>query len=600
MPAVTSSVRGSGLRAPLPTVLFAAMIGVVTLVGGPRLGWLAGGATTAPAPAPDGGVAAEPGAPPSARFAYRLTRVVDEGTGTYAGYQDALVASGSYEITPADGALAIEASYRWRYQGERCEDGEETRQARASLSDRLYVGRTDLDDYDETPGSTPLGVWLWVSPSVQTGETVRILEHDFTVQRGDHVEIGETIVPAFVAETHGETVRDDAYGHFRVLYTDSYWFDEATGYFLRSEHTEVDDNDEAGFEQREVATVTSASYLPEDVSVPNHPVARCPVVQHEFGLRHAERQRIVGGGAVAVSRGVLYVLYRLARPRAHRPTVDGHEVEITRIRRPEELPASLALGSGPLAAFVPHLARVALRAGEDVRVARSGERVIGVGIADEVARTAAIFAPHADACELLRRDLGVTEHFTGHRHESLPSVVSAARAAGTSEATPGYNLVETYVVLEGDTKPSPAYDATLVNRATTEDLPALAELSQRVTGHKREAYREAMLEEGVVALVARVKGRIVGAVYLSVAGDRARLSQLAVEPSARGKGVGAELVRAAISHAAVLGAVRIVTEIPPEGVGVRALLEAQGLAATGSLFLESAAATRTERTSAWR
>ncbi len=600
MPAVTSSVRGSCRPAALPAVLFVATIGAVTLVAGPRPGWLLGGPTTARAQDADGGVAPEPGAPPSARFAYRLRRVVDEGNGTYTGYQDSLVATGSYEITPVSGSLAIEASYRWRYQGERCEDGEERRQARASLSDRLYVGRTDLDDYDETPESTPLGVWLWISPAVQSGQTVRILEHDFTVQRGEHVEIGDTVVPAFVAETHGETVRDDAYGHFRVLYSDSYWFDEVTGYFLRSEHTEVDENDQAGFEQREVATVTSASYLPADLSLPEHPVARCPVAPRHSGLSHANRQRIVGAGAVAVFLGVFYFLYRLARPRPPAPTIDGHEPEITRVRGPNDMPPDLAVGATPLAPFVPHLARIALRAGERVSVARTGDRVIGVGIADQVAGTAAIFAPHADACELLRRDLGITHHFTEHRHESLPSVVSAARVAGKSEATPGYNLVETFVVLEGDTQPSPAYDAAVVTRAERDDLPALAELSLQVTGQKREAYRVAMLEEGVVALVARRNGRVVGAVYVSVAGDRARLSQLAVDASARGEGLGAELVRSAISHAAALGAVRIAAEIPPDAVGVRALLEAQGLSACGSLYLESAASVRPDGRVLWR
>lgn len=213
-----------------------------------------------------------PGLPtPEASFDYRLTRTVDQGRGTYAGYRDSLVASGRYAVRTDGDELHIDASYRWRYQGERCEDGEETRSVRAGVGDRRYRGRTDLDEYDDTPPETPLGVWMWIPPSTPDGASVRILEHEYVVDREAEVEIAGTTRPAIAASAHGTGLRNDAYGRFRTSWNETYFFDPETGFVLRIERSEVDDNDEAGFDVIETLQVTRASYLP-----PNSVRMRCP------------------------------------------------------------------------------------------------------------------------------------------------------------------------------------------------------------------------------------------------------------------------------------------------------------------------------------
>jgi hypothetical protein len=197
---------------------------------------------------------------------YTVRRSVGEGGGAYEGYGDRLEAAGRYDFTSDASTLRVVASYRWIYLGERCEDGVVDRSVVVGLSDRLYRGQTDLDDYDDHAGG-PFAAWLWVPPSLGIGDHARILERDFVVVDDAPIRINGVAAPirALRLRAEGADRREDAYGSFRTSFVDEYWFDRASGYVLRSVYRE---NDEGAFEGApasfvwtEEVEVNGASYL---------------------------------------------------------------------------------------------------------------------------------------------------------------------------------------------------------------------------------------------------------------------------------------------------------------------------------------------------
>ncbi|GAB4215335.1 MAG: hypothetical protein OHK0013_40800 [Sandaracinaceae bacterium] len=538
--------------------------------------WLWSGSSAAQTP--------EGSTPPAAWFRYRTERTVTNGTGEYAGYSDSLVAQGRYAIAPPSAnGLRIRALYAWRYMGESCDQGFEDRIAEVALPSRLYVGRTDLDDYDEHEG--PLAVWAWVPPTLVAGDGVRILERDFVVTGVEEVEIAGRTVRAIVASTQGRDERDDAYGRFRTRFTDTYWFDAATGYFLRSLYEEVDENERASFEWTERVQVTAASYLDGTEDHGAVAVGDCPSTSQREEPREDSDWLLYAALLALVVAGWL-----ATRPRAPEPTA---MFETERVSRAEEVPTSFGLTQiGP---FVPHLARCALRAGETVMVARSADgRFGGIGWTDRAQRVAWIDASDGDACEAIRRALGVEEFFSSRQFATLPSVAEAARASGRS-APHAYNVLDRVAVWSSNELRALAYDAERVVRIDQGDLAALVALVERVRGTPDHGWVAACVAEGDLALGIRDDRGLVGAVLLTVAGPLARLHTLVVAEEARGRGHARELVRAALSKARALGAQSVVAEVHDSELGAMSLLREAGFEPRDTLWLLTASAVRTDR-----
>ena len=84
-----------------------------------------------------------------------------------------------------------------------------------------------------------------------------------------------------------------------------------------------------------------------------------------------------------------------------------------------------------------------------------------------------------------------------------------------------------------------------VERATTEDLPAIIGLLV-----KSQLTVEGLTDHLATSLVARNQTTIVGTVTLEMFDDGALLRSLAVEPAARGRGIGHRLVHESIALAA--------------------------------------------------
>jgi GNAT superfamily N-acetyltransferase len=561
--------------------------------------------------APASRLAAQEGAAPAPGWmTYTNHRSVAEGGGAYAGYSDRLDAAGRYDFASDASALTITASYRWRYVGERCEDGAVDRHVVVGLDDRLYERETDLDDYDDRPGA-PFATWVWLPPSLAIGDHVRILERDFVVVGEEPVSLEAVPVPvvAIHLRAEGSDRRDDAYGSFQTRFVDEYWFDRASGYFLRSAYREDDDGTfegaPASFVWTEVVEVNAASYLPgttprEIVGMgcddPMPPPRASP---EELGLVAA----LLGGGAcmtfgvVAVPFllivGLVFVLRRRTQPYLR---IQGQVASTRLVKRIEELPAIAPEDSPRFGPFLRHFVAQALAAGENVAVCElADKRCVGLGLSDREARISSIFAKDGDACELLRARLGWTELFTEHRHEVIPSVLAAAQAARSAKVPNAYNVLETYEILELAAPSAQAYDTAVVTRMSTEDLAEVSRLSQEVYGIASSAWLAAALSVGDVGYVARVEGALVGYGFASVCGDVGRLYGNTVSPAHRGKGLGRELVRARISGCVGLGASRVLTEVATWNVGSLELLRAQGFATVGTMWVESSLAIRPER-----
>ena len=101
--------------------------------------------------------------------------------------------------------------------------------------------------------------------------------------------------------------------------------------------------------------------------------------------------------------------------------------------------------------------------------------------------------------------------------------------------------------------------------ATPQDAEAFRALNEQwITEHfALEAEDRRQLDDPVVAivrpggqvLVAESEGAVVGCVALRPAGDRVyELSKMAVTPQVRGRGVGRQVLQAAVDRAAALGA----------------------------------------------
>ena len=95
------------------------------------------------------------------------------------------------------------------------------------------------------------------------------------------------------------------------------------------------------------------------------------------------------------------------------------------------------------------------------------------------------------------------------------------------------------------------------------------------------AQLTACLSADDVFLVAERAGAIVGYAIAQVAADEAEIVNVAVAPTARGRGIGRALVRSAVAAAASCGARAVYLEVRESNAVARRLYEAEGFAVAG-------------------
>lgn len=122
-------------------------------------------------------------------------------------------------------------------------------------------------------------------------------------------------------------------------------------------------------------------------------------------------------------------------------------------------------------------------------------------------------------------------------------------------------------------------------RAT--DLPALLALEQTFPGDRMSArqFRHHLASPRARWRVAEADGRLLGyaLVLLRRDTDRARLYSIAVDPAARGQGLGRRLLAAAERDAARAGRTGMTLEVRQDNATANALYQAAGYARTAAL-----------------
>lgn len=559
---------------------------------------------------------AQPAAPPAgAWLRYRYQQQLLDGTGAYAGYSESTTARARYEVVSVDETSAsIRGRYAWSYRSpERTDSGAEDRTVAFSLSDRRYLEqRTDVSDYDEDDGRT-LATWIWIPPLVQPTDAIPILEHTFVVTAVDaSVEAAGAPRRAIELLTVTRGRRDDAYGNFDTSITDRYWYDLATGMFLREVHEERCtgslEGEPAAFTLRTTIELVDSSYAPNSSPPPEEeygqppppPFVPTPVDPYDYDP--PARHRSSGLGAFELTCCVMvlgllafgavgWLLVRRRRRRGPTQTASGERFEV---REPSGDRVPALAGLSPLFdPFLPHLVRVARATKQPVAYAATGSGgVLGLAIADRDAAVGTIFATDSDVCEALRLAIDQSEFFSELRHPALASVTKR----GLSAPPEAYNVYETYELMTLTARPDDlGYDTEVISGMKEPHREQVVALLEAVYGVPCAAWLAASLEAGDVGWVAEEGGRVVGVAMATLVGDRARLHTLTVHPDHRNRGLGTALYRARLRALFDLGAAHVLTECATWNVAALELARAHGFQKAGVMYVESARSQRDPR-----
>jgi RimJ/RimL family protein N-acetyltransferase len=543
-------------------------------------------------------------------FKYDYLQRIDGGTGEYQDWNDETKGTGHYEVLswgPGEAVMRARQSWTYRNDDGKRDSGDMDRTFSFSLQTRLYTSNlTDLDDPPyNTMTPSRLGQWLWVPPDIDLGEKVWILDENWTVT-GKDVVLWSKLVPRRLIEvtSYGDDSRDDDYGQFSYTYTDRLYFDKATGMFFAERYEERDsgsfEGNPAGFRYTIEIDVTESSYAVDT----DWPL---------FGL-------FVGGVALLLAAVIGGIGYGIHRARWARRTVcievpDGaggpgqppggaalppaqavDEVDITRLWRIRDFPhidaSQVTDLFGP---FLEHWAEKALWAKDPVAVAvtADGSHMMGIAYYNREARIGTVLARNSELAETMRAFVRAKDFFTENRH--TVNAVAGDQEMMDQLARTGneaYNVFETHKVYRLDGIRPASYDVGLVRPMTADDLPAAAELAERVWRHPSKKWLRSCLESGDLAYVAVADGRLVGFGFACVSGEYGRLHTLAVDEAYRMRGIGKELHRARLESMRLLGVRTVFDEIADWNLASIRISALSGFQPVGRMFVETV---RTER-----
>jgi hypothetical protein len=200
-------------------------------------------------------------------FDYSETVTVNNGQGSYSGYTDQTLTTGTEQMNSVDGSIVM-AAYRSSYQFSNSQgsstSGSYSGAFTWSSSNFTYVNGTD----DQTGYSKPTYVWFAMNPSLPVGGTFEILNTQFTVLSKDYsLQLpteGDEYVQTIQAKGTGEYQRNDEYGIFTASYTWNAYFDSSTGYIVGYNYVEQDNGQYQGqagsFTYTDDLYVTATSY----------------------------------------------------------------------------------------------------------------------------------------------------------------------------------------------------------------------------------------------------------------------------------------------------------------------------------------------------
>jgi ribosomal protein S18 acetylase RimI-like enzyme len=395
-----------------------------------------------------------------------------------------------------------------------------------------WVTRKYLWGFDVNGTYTDPSVWFWVPTPLSLGETVPILDSNYTVSSlSSTFWEGFPPVPKLGArmDSSGSHLRVDDYGQFQATWTDSYWFNPSTGFLIGEVYTEHDDNSLGdGFDWKEVASVVASSY----------PIATDYV---SLVLVYVVPPVLVVG---AVGSVVWYHRGPRHTTSAARP---AGRVTVRRVRRPARYLALPNRSSSTYAPLLPVLVRRARQRRNPVWVATTADGLVGAMVRDRRARVATLYT----------RDPAVAQLFRS-MHHARNFFAEVAPPAWKPKASPA----DTFQLLERTAGPLPPIDLGLIRPMEAFDLPRVKVIAEEVYAIPEPTWLEQCFQDGDLGFVVGVNpNEPDGFAFATVAGDVALLHSLTVSARARGRGFGLALTAARLSSLQSLGVTRVLTEV---------------------------------------
>lgn len=199
-------------------------------------------------------------------FSYSESIVVNNGQGSYTGYSDQTLVSGT-ETMNAVAGNNVSTRYSFSFQFSN-NQGNVTTSSKSggfvwSSSTYQYVQGTD----NQAGYTPPIYVWFAINPSTPAGGRVVLLNTVASVaSTGASFQIPSTgnWVQAIHVHGTGSYQRDDTYGVFTATYTWDAYFDPTTGFIVGYNYVEQDSGQYQGnpgsFTYTDDLSVTSTSY----------------------------------------------------------------------------------------------------------------------------------------------------------------------------------------------------------------------------------------------------------------------------------------------------------------------------------------------------
>jgi len=215
--------------------------------------------------------------------------------------------------------------------------------------------------------------------------------------------------------------------------------------------------------------------------------------------------------------------------------------------------------------FLPYFVQEARRCGGEVRVVRDAGVVGGLVVSDPVERVASVFSRSRSIAEWFVRGRGPSGMYSDFSFE------------------PRGEVFDIFVTPPGAELPPHRFRHP-IRPVVADDLPAVLELMREVYGGVNARWFEGLEATPEAGFIAEAGGRPVGAGWVSVVRNHARLHSLAVRASHRRMGLGTDLLFARLLWARRAGAIDVLSEISERNAASRSIAVRAGMRRVGEIY----------------
>lgn len=503
-------------------------------------------------------------------FEYKIHETLKDCKGAYYGYDEDTKGTGRYEVVDIDGDnVTVHYEWQWRYESDTDPSASGRRDSTITFdrNTRIYLDGFDLDE--PVPGEK--AIWFWIDPEVEKGDTVRILDKNFTVTNVQ-ATVWSNWLPRRAIELtwRGKGSRSDSYGDYSTTIVDRYYFAPESGYIIAERYLEPHDGyyegERAEFDWKFNFDVTDSSYDRR-------------IDYSRFFLYYVGLPTLIFLIAYGIYYGIRWA------PRYY-TTQDKKKLKIKRLRKFESrLPIVFEKTTTFFAPFIEDMVMKALAAKDRVAIASNAGEIIGVAIYHRDAKIGTVFALSTDVTEYLRKYVGAKDFFSETRH------TEGKKGKGGDV----YNIYETHKIFMKEIVEPEPYDRDLIRQMRPEDIPDICTISRKAYKIRGKRWFETLLAQGDIGIVAGVDERVVGFAFATIVDEHARLHSLTVDPTFRGKGIGKELMRARLTMIYHLGAVDALLEIADWNLPSLRISTTFGFTQHGKMYVETIRTKRVKR-----